>query len=258
MKLAITGKGGTGKTTIAALLAESYVKEGKKVLAVDCDPSWGLPQALGCPGELRDKITPISEMKELIKERTGADPDSFGSMFKLNPYVSDIPEKYVIKLNGIKIIVMGGIKKGGGGCACPANVFIKNLIGELLLKKDEVVIMDMEAGIEPLGRATVKAIDGMIVVVDPSQRSFEVARKIKNLSCEVGIKKVFLIANKIKDNQQYEIARKKLEDFIFLGHLSYCEELIKLDLEGKGVQGIKAICSQIEGIRQDIERYLKG
>ena len=154
MKLAITGKGGVGKTTLASLLARVFASQGRTVLAIDADPDANLAAALGYAPEEFSKITPVSEMSELIEERTGAKPGTTGGYFKINPRVDDIPDRFSARRNGVKLLVMGGVKKGGGGCICPESVLLRSLVNHLILYEKDVVIMDMEAGIEPLGRAT--------------------------------------------------------------------------------------------------------
>ncbi|MFH1230474.1 MAG: AAA family ATPase, partial [Planctomycetota bacterium] len=180
MKIAITGKGGVGKTTVASLLAKAWVQDGYKVLAIDADPVASLGEALGFPES--DKIIPLSEMSELIEERTGAKPGTLGQMFKLNPRVDDLTDKIAYLHNGIRLLVMGGVKTGGSGCVCPESSLIKSLIRHLLLDRDERVIIDMEAGIEHLGRSTADAVDYMIIIVEPGLRSIHTAQRIKILA----------------------------------------------------------------------------
>jgi CO dehydrogenase maturation factor len=162
MKLAISGKGGVGKTTFAALLIRTLNDMGKKVLAIDADPDANLAAALGIPNA--DKIVPIADMKEMIFERTGAQPGSIGGFFKLNPKVDDLPDALSVKKDRIKLMRLGSVKKGGGGCLCPESTLLRALIVHIVLARDEVVVMDMEAGLEHLGRATASAVDKLIAV----------------------------------------------------------------------------------------------
>ena len=173
MKLAVSGKGGVGKTTFAALLIRTLSDQGKHVLAIDADPDANLAAALGIADA--DRIIPIAEMKELIFERTGAQPGTIGGFFKLNPKVDDLPDTLSAKLDNIKLMRLGGVKKGGGGCMCPESTLLKALVMHIVLARDEVVVMDMEAGIEHLGRATAQAVDKLIVVVEPGRRSIDTA-----------------------------------------------------------------------------------
>ncbi len=227
MKLAITGKGGVGKTTIVAGLAYVLAQRGHKVLAIDADPASNLALALGIPPGGR--LTPIVEMKELIEERTEAKTGSMGGFFKLNPKVDDLPEKYTIEKDGIRLMVMGTVQKGGGGCVCPENVMVKTLVAHLLLGRGEVVIMDMEAGVEHLGRATAQAVDKLIVVVEPGQRSLDVAQKIRKLAGDIGLKNIALVGNKIRSAGDKEFLKGKLPDFSFLGFLSFDPKVLEAD-----------------------------
>ena len=146
MKIAVTGKGGVGKTTFAATLARLYADEGKHVLAADVDPDANLGLALGFDEETLDSIVPITKMRKLIEERTGAGEDN--QFYKLNPKVSDIPDTYSKEVNGVKLLVLGTVETGGGGCVCPEHVMLRRIINNLVLHRDDVVIMDMEAGLE--------------------------------------------------------------------------------------------------------------
>jgi CO dehydrogenase maturation factor len=220
MKLAITGKGGTGKSTIAGVFAHFLVNDGYRVLAVDADPDANLASAIGLSPEEAALITPISKQRDLIRERTGANPKEFGQLFKMNPIVNDIPEKFCVDYRGIKLLVMGAVRKGGTGCACPESVLLKNLLSEIILARDEAVVVDMEAGIEHLGRATAKSIDKMLIVVEPGLRSVQTAEKILALGEEIGIRNFGVIGNKIQNAEQKEwiegqFLRRQLQGAIF-------------------------------------------
>lgn len=230
MKFAITGKGGTGKTTIAGILAHFFNNAGYKVLAVDSDPDSNLASAIGVPVELASSIIPISEQRRLIKERTGAQPRQFGQLFKLNPTVNDIPDEFCINFDGIKLLVMGAIRKAGSGCACPENVLLRSLLSEIILNRDEVVIVDMEAGIEHLGRATARSIDKMLIIVEPSSRSIDTAKTIMKLAKEIGIHSFGIISNKIQDKNQKEWIKAQFQQNIILGMISYNDIIRDSDL----------------------------
>jgi len=227
VKVAITGKGGVGKTTLSALLCKAYVDVGYHVLAVDADPDANLAATLRFPKP--EEIIPISKMDDLIEERTGAKPGSYGAMFKMNPTVSDLPEKLWVEHYGIRLIVMGGVKKGGGGCVCPESVLLKTLIQHLILYRKDVVIMDMEAGIEHLGRATAASVNALITVVEPGRRSIETAYRIRELSEEIGISKVYAVGNRVRNEKEKEFIQKLLPDFEVLGFLPYDERIIEAD-----------------------------
>lgn len=233
MKIAITGKGGTGKTTIAAVLAHFFKKDGYEVIAVDADPDANLAEALGASKKELEGIIPISSQRRLIQDRTGAKPQQFGQLFKLNPTVNDIPDKFCVPIRGIKLLVMGSIESGGGGCACPENVLLKSLLSELILNRREVIIVDMEAGIEHLGRGTAQSIDTMLIVVEPSQRSIRTAETILKLGGEIGIEKFGIIGNKIQSKEQALWIQKQLAQNLYMGSLSYSSLIGQSDREGR-------------------------
>jgi CO dehydrogenase maturation factor len=230
MKLAVSGKGGVGKTTFSALLIRALSEQKKRVLAIDADPDANLAAAVGIEGA--EEIVPISEMKDLVYERTEAKPGSIGGFFKMNPKVDDLPDALSATLDNIKLMRLGGVKKGGAGCICPESTLLKALITHIVLARDEVVIMDMEAGIEHLGRATARAVDRLIVVVEPGRRSIDTAMHIKQLAGEIGLDKISLVGNKIRGEKDRQFLEQHLPDFDFLGFLPFDDALIEADLNG--------------------------
>jgi CO dehydrogenase maturation factor len=219
MKLAISGKGGTGKTTLSALLAQAYADAGRDVLAVDADPAPCLAGALGFPQELRDRLHPIAEMDELIEERTGAKPGTIGGFFTLNPRVDDLPERFSVVHRGVRLLEMGSVDLGGSGCICPESAMLKTLFTHLLFRKDDVLILDMYAGVEHLGRATVDFVDAMIVVVEPTRRSLGTAAQIKKLAADIGLTRLWLVGNKVRNDEEAAFLQAETPGLPILGTL---------------------------------------
>jgi len=233
MKLAVSGKGGVGKTTLVALLSRLLAQEGHPVIAIDADPSSNLAAALGIAAS--ERLTPIREMRDLIRERTESGPDGYGQYFKLNPHVSDLPEKFSVVSEGVRLMILGGITKGGGGCACPENALLKALLSHLVVLREETIIVDMEAGIEHLGRATVAAVDALLVVVEPGRRSIDTAFAVRRLANEIGIKRTFAVGNKLQTEEHRTFLDGALGNLPLLGAISYDPALARADLEGKPV-----------------------
>ncbi|GHU39850.1 carbon monoxide dehydrogenase [Spirochaetia bacterium] len=232
MKIAVTGKGGVGKTTFSAVLARLFAAEGKKVLAVDVDPDANLGLALGFTADEVSAITPVSKMKELIAERTGSEGEGMGKFFKINPKVDDIPDTYAHEKNGIKFLIMGTVEVGGGGCVCPEHVVIKRLISHMVVQRDEVLIMDMEAGIEHLGRGTASFVDRFVVVIEPGARSVQTYHAVKKLALDLGVRKVSVVANKVRDAEDEDFVKKNIPAEDLLGCISYNDEILKADRKG--------------------------
>lgn len=230
MKLAITGKGGVGKTTVAGTMARLLAENGKRVYAVDADPDANLAAAIGIDPVAADSITPIAEMGDLIKERTGAEPGSQAPVFKMNPRVDDIPDRLSVEEHGVHLLRLGTVKKGGAGCVCPESSLLRALLTHLLLTDRDVVIVDMEAGIEHLGRATARGVDAMLVVVEPGRRSLHTATAIQKLAGEIGIKKILVVANKITEADS-DFCDDLKQEFAVLGCLPFSEEVRRADLD---------------------------
>jgi CO dehydrogenase maturation factor len=250
MKIAITGKGGVGKSTIVALMARILRDSGKKVLAIDADPDMNLATILGVPTSYT--ITPIIELKELIAERTGTEPGKPAPFFTMNPKVNDIPEKYCVEYQEIKLLTMGTVKRGGSGCACPENAFLKQLLSHLVLQREEWVLVDMEAGIEHLGRATAIGVDEMIVVVEASQASLETADRVKKLAHDIGLTSLRVIGNRIQSTGEKKFLIENIKDIDMMGFIDFSDEIRKINIkeasaltvEGKPVEQMKELLTQ--------------
>lgn len=238
LKVAVSGKGGVGKTTFSAALGEFFSLNGYKTILIDADPDSNLAAALGIENEKRFKIKPLSLEKELIKERVGVEPGE-GGMFILNPRVDDLVDKYGLVVNpNLSLVVAGSIEKAGSGCFCPQSSLLRALLAHLILERDEWVIVDMEAGLEHLGRSTAEGIDYLFIVVEPGQRSLETALKIKGLAEELRIKQIASVANKVRSQLEAEKIKKFLESngLPVLEFLPWEDELGLLDLEDKPVR----------------------
>ncbi len=234
MKLAISGKGGVGKSTLAAALALLLARQGR-VLAVDADPDANLASALGVPAAARESIIPIAERKALIEERTGAKVKEYGQIFKLNPEVADIAANFAYEHEGVALLVLGAVDSGGSGCACPENVLLRALVTDLVLHQDEALVMDMEAGVEHLGRSTARGVDVMLIVVEPGRRSLDCARRLQGMARDIGLRNVRAVANKITSSADEEFIRAGLNGIPVIGSIPYSKRIMAADREEKSV-----------------------
>lgn len=255
MKIAISGKGGVGKTTLAGCLARLLAERGEKVLAIDADPDSNLPSAIGIPPERLEAVQPLAQMKDLVVERTGAQPGTFGGMFKLNPKVDDIPDAYSLTQDGIKLLTLGAVPKGGGGCLCPEGTLLRSLMRHLMVGRGETVIVDMEAGLEHLARGSTESMDAFLVVVEPGQRAVQTAHQIRRLATDLGVKRVYVVGNKVTGGQDREIVERGVAPMPVLGHLSYRDSIRQADRDGvspydldEGLrEEVSAICEALQG-----------
>ena len=255
MKLAIVGKGGVGKTTLAATLARQAASQGRPVIAVDADPDGNLAAALGVPA---DRIPqPIAQMRELILERTEARDSGGGLLYKLNPSVEDLPERFSVDVRGVRLLVLGTVEFGGKGCMCPEATVLKALLQHLLLRVPEDVILDMEAGLEHLGRASARGVDAMITVVEPGMRSVQTTVRAAKLAADIGIQRSFVVLNQISQPQQVEALKRALAGQIVVGAIPYCPELVRADLEGRSVEiEDRGFAEAVAGIRAALDKQL--
>ena len=235
MKIAITGKGGVGKTTLTSLLAYTYADLDYQVLAVDADPSPCLGAALGFPDDLLAGLTPIARMDELIYERTGAQPGTTGGFFKLNPRVDDLPDRFSAVQGNIRLLELGAVEMGGSGCICPESTMLRSLITHILLRRDEVVLLDMYAGVEHLGRATADSVDAMIIVAEPTARSIGTATQIKSLAQDLKLAKLYLVGSKLRNEDDRAFIMSRSPGLPILGYLFNDERVIEADRKGVAV-----------------------
>lgn len=255
MKIAVTGKGGVGKTTFAATLARLYAEEGKSVLAADVDPDANLGLALGFDEETLDSIVPVSKMRKLVEERTGASADN--KFFRINPKVDDIPDTYAKTCNGVKLLTMGTVETGGGGCVCPEHVMLKRIINHLVLRSDDVVILDMEAGLEHLGRGTTEGMDRFVVVIEPGARSVQTYKNVKRLAEDLGVHQVNVVANKVRSEEDEAFIKSKIPAEDLLGFIHYSEEVINADRQGKSPYDFsETATNEIKQIKDKIDQSM--
>jgi CO dehydrogenase maturation factor len=263
VKIAVTGKGGVGKTLVAGVLAHFFVKKGLKVLAIDADPTPNLALTLGIPLKQAKNIVPISENTNLIESKTET---GIASIYNLSFTVEDIIDKFSVgSPYGVNLLVMGTVRSAGSGCMCPANAVVRALLYHLLVKRDEVVVMDMEAGIEHMGRGTAKHVEIMLIVVDSSLKSLETARKLQSLARQAEIKKIFVIGNKVMSQDE----KKLIEKFVtsnnieLLGFIPYDEQVLRADMKGesplkyaeesKGIKSIQEMGEKLLAFKQSHE-----
>lgn len=250
-KFAITGKGGVGKTTLAALMAHIYAEADQPVIAIDADPAASLAYALGIPDEVAETISPIVELEDLIYERTGARPGTSGGFFTINPRVDDIPERFSVLHRGIRMLQLGTISTGGSGCICPESAVLKSLVTHVILYRDEVMILDMDAGVEHLGRATAGAVDAFLIVVEPGKRSLGTAKTILRLAQDIGVKRCYVVGNKVRHEKDRDYIRANLQpDLPVIGFLSASPEAIEADMRGEAI--FDAAPGLVEEVRQII------
>ena len=237
MKFAVAGKGGVGKTFISGTLARLLARDGYNVLTVDADPNINLASTLGIPSEVAEKIVPLSDNDALVEEKTGVAPGrSYGSVFRMTPTVSDIVEKFgVVGPDGVQLLVMGTVKGGETGCMCPANALLRVLIQHLLIQRKDVVVMDMVAGLEHLGRGTARRMNAMLVVVEPRMKSVNTIRRILKLAAEIDVQEVLAVGNKIDSEKERRFIEDRMRelDIPVAAYIPYDPAVAEADMLGE-------------------------
>jgi len=260
LKIAVSGKGGVGKTTVAGILARLFGRDGRDILVLDADPASNLASAVGVEREVSLRMIPLSRMLDMIEERTGVRPGGgYGGIFKMNPKVDDLAERFAIEgKDGVRLLVLGTIKTGGEGCFCPESALLKSLLKHLVLEEDQYLIMDMEAGLEHLGRGSSRHMDVMIVVVETGMRSVDIALTIKDLAAEIGIGRVVAVINKVYSQEAAGKVRVILEDqeIPVMATIPFNPQLVEADLLGispMDLEGTDDVVGAISSIKQALE-----
>lgn len=229
MKIAISGKGGAGKTTVAALIAGELVRRGFRVTAIDADPNPTLAAGLGFAST---PLTPLTEMADEIEERVGG-----AGVIRLNPRVDDLVERIAVSRDGLQLIVAGGVTRGGAGCACPQGILLRRLLEHVVLSLDEAVVIDLEAGLEHLGRRTAEAADALLIVVDPTSAGVETAHRITQLAADIGLRRVALVGNRIAGEPDVDFIRERLPDIELIGAIPYSQAVLQAERAAQPLSG---------------------
>lgn len=230
MKIAVAGKGGTGKTTIAAALARAFATSGRDVLAIDTDPDANLGFALGFSEDDLSRIVPVTEMRELVLDPASA--DELGKIYRPNARIAEIPDRFARKACGVRLLLLGGIEAAGRGCKCPEHTLVRRIVGNLELGPDDVVIMDMEAGLEHLARGTADGVDAFVVVVEPGERSIKTYRDVKRLAGQLGVERLGVVANKVATEEDEEFVRSRIPAEELLGVVRMDDAVMEADRRG--------------------------
>ncbi len=260
LKIAVAGKGGVGKTFISGTLSRLLARDNYNVLAVDADPNINTASALGIPSEIAEKLVPLSENEELIEEKTGVTPGkAYSKVFRLTPNVSDIVDKFgIIGPDGVQLLIMGTVKDGGAGCMCPSNALLRVLVQHLLIQRKDVLVMDMVAGLEHLGRGTARRMDTMLVVIEPRMKSVDTIKRVLKLAKEIEVQEVLAIGNKISSEREENFIKEKMEELgvEVIAYIPYDEEVAEADMLGiapidhnESSPAIKAIAKLKENLK---------
>lgn len=254
MKVAVSGKGGVGKTLIAGGLASGFAERGMKTMAIDADSSPNLALTLGLSAEEARKIVPISENKELVESKTST---GYSGVYRLSFTVEDIISDYAVStpLN-VSLIVMGTVKAMEAGCMCAPNSVIRAMLRHLIVERDEAVVLDLEAGVEHIGRGTARQVDALLIVADSNLKSLETAKHIFDLASKAGMQHLYLIGNRVMNKVQEEAIKSFAEKngLSILALIPFDPKITEADMLGEtplrnkdieAVQAIDHICEAL-------------
>lgn len=257
-RVVITGKGGAGKTTLTAVLSHLFAQHEYNVLAVDEDPQQNLACSLGFPMEKADQIVPVSKNLDYIEEKTGARPgEGWGVMLSLNPDVSDVVKRFGMKINSkINLLVIGSVIQAATGCLCPENALLDAIVGYIKLREGEVILMDTQAGVEHFGRALAEGFRNAIIVTEPSFNSVQVALHSAKLSQQLGIERIHLAVNKVRDDTDKEKVLRFIDGrnyFQSIHYLPFDEQVYKNEPDvGPLLEGSSPYISAVKGLFSEL------
>lgn len=263
-RVVTTGKGGAGKTTLTALLAQFFAEDKYQVLAVDEDPQQNLAFSLGFPEEKADEIVPVSENIDYIEEKTGARPgENWGAMLNLNPDVSDVVNRFGMNIKKqINLLVIGSVIQAATGCLCPENSLLDSIVGYINLREDEVILMDTQAGVEHFGRSLAEGFRSAVIITEPSFNAVQVALHSAQLADQLEIENIHLVVNKLREEEQkdklMERIGEKKEIFDYIHYLPFDESVYRhepdvaplLEMNTPYVQAVRELYETLTAVRE--------
>jgi CO dehydrogenase maturation factor len=231
LKIAVAGKGGVGKTTVAAALARVFAGNGFRVLAIDADPDANLRSALPMDNP-DEQIVPLAANRDLLKQVVAPPGALPAGVFLLNPSVEGIPIPSSSWGMGQRLVVLGWTARGGQGCYCDETAALKRILHHLIAGPGEIIVIDGEPGLEHLSRGTVASADALLVVLEPGHRSVETAIKIRTLAVDLGIPLCLPVLSGARGEADRSEIQRQLGDWLLLGSLPFDPAITQADMEG--------------------------